>query len=488
MREGCWVDPSLAKTGATVRQVDLDGATVAASFVDAHCHILPAGLDLLKLDLRAASSVEEVLQLVREEHGRMAEGEWLHAVQYDQNKWPGAAHLTRDELDTISAERPILLRHSSGHAAVANSAALRLAGVSEDEPDPPGGAFGRDASGRLDGLLLEHAEERVSGASPGPTPGEMVEAILRAGESMRAFGITAASDMMTGAFSLEEELIAYRQAAERSCPIRLRLYLNWSDVFGKRALAPERLRELCASMEPESCAIRGIKLFADGAIGSATAAIHGSYREQGGSGRLIYPPEELARRVRVADEAGWQVSVHAIGDRAVDVVLDAFEACPEPARHRLEHAMILSDSQIERIAKWGISVCMQPEFLVRFGHAYQAKLEPEVARRLKRFRSVSEAGVPLSFSSDRPIVAGDPWVGIRCATNRPAGFDASENLDFGLAWRAATVGAAQVQGDEGGTFREGSPADFQVFASAPEPSKEIERLGVALAGEFVPLV
>ena len=435
---------------------DHAGRRIVPAFVDSHCHVLPTGLDLLKLHLGPASSKDEVLDLVRERHGDQPEG-WLHAVHYDQNRY--GAHLTRHDLDAVSAERPILLRHVNGHASVANTAALRAAGVDRDTPDPTGGEYLRDADGP-NGVLLEDAHEWVTNAAPGPDLEEMVAAILRAGASMRDLGLDCATDMMTGRFDLPTELEAYRIAAERGCAVDLRLCLQWRPFLGPKAMPREALAPYLEAGNPK---IIGAKLFADGAFGSATAAIYGAYSgaettgkpfspravatgQAGTSGQLIYRPERLNEMVRVAVEAGFPVAIHAIGDYAVDLVLDAFEAAPHPM-HRLEHAMILSDAQIERIARAGLFVTMQPEFLMKLGHVYRRQLGPERTARLKRARGLLDAGVPLSFSSDRPIVAGNPRDGIRTAVDRPEGFDPAENVTWAEAVRAYTVEGSRANGD-----------------------------------------
>ncbi|RYG34627.1 amidohydrolase [bacterium] len=403
-----------------------------APFVDAHCHILPAGLDLLKLNLSSLSTREEVLDAVRDARSR-SEG-WLHAVQYDQTKY-GNVHLTRTDLDAIDAERPILLRHSNGHASVANSAALRAAGVLDDTPDPAGGEFRRDADGRPDGVLLETAHERVTAASPRPTREEMVAAILRAGESMASYGIHAAADMMTGRFDLADEVWAYEEAARRGNPVETRLWVQWAEWYRQDRPDIDLSR------------ISGLKLFADGAIGSATAAMSEPYASDAGNyGTLIYEPDDLRARIRRAAEDGWRVAVHAIGDRASALVLDCFAETPDPTRHRLEHAMLPDAAQIAQMARLGCEVGFQPEFLLRFGHAYRRQLGPERTWRLKPARSLLEAGVKLSFASDRPIVPGNPLDGIATAVDRPEGFDPAENIEEAVARRLYSMDAARAMG------------------------------------------
>lgn len=439
------------------------GAVLLPGFVDAHCHVMPMGLDMLKPDLSACRTRDDVLDAVR---AAAKEGEgWLHLVHYDQNRLEGGRHLSRWELDAACPGRPVLLRHSNGHASVANSAALEAAGVPEDAPDPYGGAYGRGPDGRLDGLLLERAHELATAAMPRPGFDQMVEAVRRAQASMAALGISCASDMLTGRWDLEQEVRAYQSAAAQPGSVRLRLYAIWSQVFGPQGLGSARLRELDQDSDPTRCKVAGVKIFADGAIASATAAIHGAFQTTGQDGQLIYPPERLHHMVKTASDEGWQVAVHAIGDRAVDHVLDAFEATGEPSRHRLEHAMLLSDSQAERIARLGCHVAMQPEFLLRFGEAYSRQLGPDRAARLKRVATLRRLGVPMSLNSDRPIVPGDPWDGIGAAVARPPAFDPGENIGREEAIRLYTEGGAQAIGDNGslGGLKPGMPADIQAY-------------------------
>ena len=328
-----------------------------------------------------------------------------------------------------------------------------------------GGAFGRDADGTLNGLLLEAAHERVWDAVPNPSVSEMADAIMAAGESMAGYGISVACDMQTGRPDLLAELDAYRIALERGCPVDLRLMLQWRAVFGPRA-DQEVIAERVAAFEATGRGrVLGIKIFADGAIGSLTAAIYGAYEghlAQHGtwSGQLMYPPERFNQMVQTAHDAGYPVAVHAIGDYAADLVMDAFAATDEPSRHRIEHIMLMSDSQLDRLAALGCHATMQPEFLHRFGHAYRRNLGPSRTAKLKRFRSALDRGIPLSFSSDRPIVPGNPRDAIRTASQRPEGFAPAESITLTEAIAAHTETAAACMQDDSrfGTLAPGSDA------------------------------
>lgn len=460
-------DPIADAPGAEV--INMRGRTIMPKFIDAHCHILPMGLDLQKLHLSECQTKSDVLDIVRKRHETHPDG-WLMAVHYDQTKFGDAQHLTKHDLDKVSSDRPILLRHVNGHASIANTATLRFANVNRETPNPSGGTYVRDASGELTGVLLEHAHERVTSAAPPATLGQMVQAILAAGEKMAGFNIGTATDMMTGRYDLPLELEAYRIAAASGNKVRVRLCLQWGAVFAKSANRSRVLRgdlnELTQGFDEEMLKVWGLKIFADGAIGSATAAIYGRFTgstpEGETDGQLMYSADRLNEMVRMADEAGFCVATHTIGDRSTDLVMDAYEQTQDPARHRIEHAMILSDAQIERMAKLGSHVTMQPEFLHRFGHAYKHQLGPERASKLKRFRSVLDAGIEMSFNSDSPIVLGDPMIGIETAVNRPAGFDPTENVTREEAIRAYTEMGAIANHDQGlmGTLQAGELADF----------------------------
>jgi len=467
---------SLAPTGIECPEIDLGGKYLLPAFIDPHCHILPTGLDLQRLPLGECGTPEDVLDRLRDRDRELDEGEWLLAIQYDQTRFPQGEHLTRTHLDAVSKTRPILLRHVNGHAGVVNTAGLQLAGVASSTPDPKGGQFVRDASGDLTGVLLEQANEMVQNSIATPTLEQMVDAIMKAGDQMAADGIACASDMMTGRTDIVQELQAYRIAAERGCKVRTRLYLMWATVFGPRALPRLLLEELEHALPKDLCQISGIKIFADGAIGSATAAIYGRYMgstqpesETFTDGQMIYSQERLRQMIRVAHESGHRIAIHSIGDHSTDMVMEAYSELGDASRHRIEHAMILSDDQIESMERLGIHCCMQPEFLIRFGHSYRRQLGPERASRLNRYRSVLEAAIPLSFSSDRPIVSGNPWDGIRAAESRPEGYDQNEKLTRAEALYAYTAMGAVANGEgaEMGWLAPGQYADFQLYDENP---------------------
>jgi predicted amidohydrolase YtcJ len=449
-------------------EVDLEGGWLMPGFVDCHCHIMPSGFDLLRLNLSACDTKESVLEAVREACASTADGEWLLANHYDQNRFPDGEHLIAKEIDAVAPDTPVILRHSSGHACATNSPALNLAGITENSDDPRGGVIMR-ANGRPTGVLLENAIELAYRAAPRPTREEMSNAVVAATKSMSGFGITSAADMMSGHLGLEDELWAYRNAIECGAPLRMRLYVQWSEVF-KNKISAQELQEALRPIPEELLAIRGVKLFADGAIGAGTAAMHEEYLT-GGKGSFIYPPDELERRVLLADRAGYPIAIHSIGDRCTELVLDCYEKCADPSRHRIEHVMVLTDEQIARIKNVGCKVTLQPEFLHSFEQTYKRQLGDDRYLRLKRARSLDAAGVPIGFSSDRPIVPGDPRTGIQMAVNRD-----QEAISFERAVELYTFGAAEVDGDGElfGRLNIRHKADFVLFDNDPsDPNAQV---------------
>ncbi|MDQ2986649.1 MAG: amidohydrolase [Armatimonadota bacterium] len=444
-------------------EIDLEGGWLMPGFVDCHCHIMPTGFDLARLDLSHWDDRRGVLRAVRHYSETIADFRgWFLATHYDQNRFEDGRHLTATEIDEYLSAMPVILRHSSGHACVVNTLALKKAGIDGDTDDPRGGEIVRDDRGNATGVLLENAMELVYRAVPKATKEEMSDAIFAAAKSMSAFGITSAADMMTGHQGLEDEVWAYKNAIQRGAPLRMRLYIQWSEIF-KNKITAQELEEMLRPIPEELLAIRGVKLFADGAIGAGTAAMHEEYTT-GGNGSFIYPPDELERRVRIADKAGFAIAIHSIGDRCTDLVLDCYEKCADPAKHRIEHVMVLSDNQIARIKSLGCKVTLQPEFLGHFETTYRRRLGDERYGVLKRAKSLDSAGVPVGLSSDRPIVPGNPWTGTLSAASRG---DESISVERGV--ELYTFGAAEVDGDGAlfGRLNIRQYADFQVYDRNP---------------------
>lgn len=441
------------------RIVDLGGCLVLPGFVDCHCHVLPLGLDLTRLNLKNTFSREDVFDFLRAYAGGLKDNEWLLAVHYDANRFDDKRDITSDELESVCPGRPVVLRHSSGHACVASKSALRLAGITRASENPEGGVIVRDERGEPTGLLQEDAMGLVYRVVPKPDKYQMRDAIKSAIRSMISYGITCASDMMTGSYGLEEEFWAYEKAIEEVDGFRCRLYIAWEYLFERGVFDKREF--------PDSDFLRvgGVKLYADGAIGAGTAAFY-EPDMMGCEGMLIHEPKELERKILMAEGAGFSVAVHAIGERAVDVVLDALSKTKNPSVHRIEHAMALNENSLRRIAELQVRTVLQPEFLSAFHKTYFSRLKESVARKLIPLRALIDGGARIALSSDRPIVEGNPWTGIYAASHREEyRFDPGENITLEETVRLYTQGGAMANGEEGryGELNAGAFADFQVY-------------------------
>ena len=336
---------------------------------------------------------------------------------------------TRTDLDDVVADRPVLLYRYCGHIAVANSAALALAGVDGDNADPEGGSFDRDPGGLLTGVLRETAIPVVSSALAPLVTGPSDSAVLRALGELRQMGIGS----VTGIVSMGEPLwCGVRDELEVLCRLAPSLPID-VDVLVV-ASTPADLAEAAEMIRHTQGRIRflGWKEFADGSFGGHTAALHEPYADRPdtrGTDRL--DPELVKTMARSSMMLGGSVAIHAIGDRANDRVLDVYEELIEmgadPGRLRVEHASLLSGQAIERMAQLGVTASVQPAFLASESDWLGKRLDEERMSRVYPFRSLLEAGVPVIGGSDSPVEPPDPEIGINAATDRP-GFNPSESL------------------------------------------------------------
>jgi len=491
-----------------VRVIDLDGKSLIPGFNDCHMHILPYGLDLAKADLSPAAgvlSVPSLIKALREWVTANPRSEWALGNRYDQNTFPGAAHPTKWELDAAFPDRPVMLMQTSKHAGTANSVALRLAGITRETPDPDAGEIVRDSNGEATGVLLETAVELVSRLVPIPDKAGLVAAIQRANAELVKAGVTSASDLNTGWLDMRTEIGCYVQAANEGAPVRTTLFPD-TPQFGKPEDVPNRDAFLAdtALRGAESAILGGVrlgaaKLFSDGALTVRTAAMREPYVDGGGVGMLLHPPEELSAYISTAHARGWQVAVHAIGDRAVELVLDCYRDAqsrnPRPgARQRVEHAMLLDQELVRRFKEQEVIPVIQPEFITRLGDAYVLGLGLERASRLNPVATLQRAGISVPFSSDCPIVPGKPLDGIRAAVRRVTRsgrrLGAEEETPAAAALRNYTYWAAYASFDEGeaGTIAPGMRADLTVLSGDPTEDNgldSIEVVATIVGGEVV---
>lgn len=481
-----------------VQRVDLGGQTVVPGFNDCHCHILSFGMNLQRLDVSvdAVRTIEDIKRVVAQRAERAAEGEWVLGRGYDQNALTERRHPTRQDLDHVSHDHPVVLWHTSSHALTCNSRALQLAGITASTAQPAGGEIVRDVHGEPTGVLLEApAMDLVGAALPPPTRQQATEAILAAMQAMARQGITSASDAATGeGEAINPVLAAYRGAlATGRLAGRITLMPRIQYIAPPESDEVRLPGDFDAGDQPDWLQIGATKIFSDGALTTRTAAVFQPFADSADNrGILIWEPPVLAGMIERAHRAGWQIGTHAIGDRAIATVLDGYEhaqkAYPRPhARHRIEHCMLLDETLAARTRQLQIIPTIQPGFISRLGDAYIAALGLERASQLNPMQLFAAFDIPVGFSSDRPVIPGAPLEGIDAALRRatPAGvaLGPQHTISARQAIHNYTAGSAYATHNEGrkGRLRPGMLADFTVLSRNPldTPPEEFSRVRVA---------
>jgi len=459
-RRAAWGQP---ETVALVRGCALPG------LADAHGHVL--GLARARAEVRCAGvrDPEACAALAAERARSLAPGEWVTGRGWDQNLWGGAFPVS-EILDRAVPDHPVVLTRVDGHAAWASGAALARAGIGPATLDPPGGRILRDAGGRPTGVLLDTAMDPLLAVLPRPGPRELEEALLAALRELASLGLTGVHDA-----GVEPDVLdAYaRLAAGNRLPLRVHAMIDGQ-------VGPARLDVELARWrgwrEADRFEVRAVKLYADGALGSRGAALLDDYADEAGNrGLLLLEPAALAERVALVAGAGFQPAIHAIGDRACRLALQAFEAAGPGLRilrPRIEHLQILQPADLPRLARSGVVGSMQPVHATSDAPWVPGRLGQETARLRGAYawRSVAAAGAVLAFGSDFPVEEPDPRAGLHAAEVRRdadgRAFLPEQRLTRIEALTAFTAGPAYAAFAESrrGVIREGFDADLTLFA------------------------
>jgi predicted amidohydrolase YtcJ len=485
--------------GAT-RVVDLRGATVLPGFHDAHNHMIGFGMSLAEVDLRssAAGRLDELYAAVARRAETTGPGDWVVGSGYDQNKL--GAHPHRDALDRAAPGRRVWLRHTSGHMCVVNSLVLSDLGLDtkpKTAADMPGGRVVTDSDGRPTGLLEERAQLLV-GSLVYPYPlAELTEAIGRAAAQYLKEGITSCTEAGIGGGWVAHspaELAAYQAARDQGrLGIRVELMAAGEVLHSLGAHAADGLVAgldlgISTGFGDDWLRLGAVKIFADGSLVGRTAALNEDYAgDGGGRGYLQADAAELQAVIIAAHRSGWQVATHAIGDLAIDVVLDAYERAladypRRDPRHRIEHFAVVQPGQVARAARLGVIAVPQGRFATELGDGMLAAVGPDRHDWLYRQRSLLEAGMVLPGSSDRPVVSGAPLLGIADMVNRRtasgAPFNPGEAITARQALYAYTRGSAYASRQEHvkGSIVPGMLADLVVLSEDPTAVSP-ERIG-----------
>ena len=484
---------------------DLDGATVMPALVDAHLHLEHYALGLQKVDCETGS-LAECIRRVAQRAANTPPGEWVLGHGWNQNTWTQNSALaqggypTAQDLDRAAPARPVYLTAKSLHAAWANHAALQLAQIGADTPDPHGGRIGRDPSGCPNGILFESAMQLVEAHIPPPSEEQSAEAIQNALPSLWRFGLAGGHDFDG------RRCFAALQRLHRQGKLRLRVIkgLPLEDLPHAAAIG------LRGGFGDDWLRLGAVKLFADGALGPRTAAMLQAYQgEADNRGLLLLDAEQLVEYGRLARASGFALAVHAIGDRANHEALNAFAQLQEEARlapgaqpalrHRIEHVQLLHPADAARLASLQVIASMQPLHApsdMRMADRFWG----ERAALAYAWRTQLKHGAALAFGSDAPVESPNPWWGIHAAATRqeangapgPQGWYPEQRLTLLEALQAYTRGAAYAAGMEQiqGRLAAGCLADLVVlntdpFRLAAQELREVKAQRLMIGGEWV---
>ena len=491
--------------GPGTTSIELEGRAVIPGLIDAHAHVFNLGMFLRTVDLVGTTAIEEIATRVREAAAGRPAGEWILGRGWDQNDWAVEEFPTAAAFDAAAPHHPVWLTRVDGHAGWANRRAMELAGITAETPDPEGGRIVRDQAGNPTGVFIDNAEDLIEAAIPAPGPEELRARLAAAEERMVSVGLTGVHDMGTEAE--EVEVLQDWAEAGRLVP-RIVSYLDSSDTTLMSALD-----SIAAAASPEPgdrFRIRGVKFYADGALGSRGAALLEPYSDDPGNvGLLVTPPELLEAGVTRAVGLGLQPAIHAIGDRGNRVALEAIRAAESvnmaTARDadggsttrderaaiapRIEHAQVVALEDIPRFAELGVVASMQPTHATSDMPWAEERVGPARIRGAYAWRTLLTAGARIVAGSDFPVEEPSPLLGVYAAVTRQdgkgmptLGWYPEQRMTLDEAIRAFTAEPAYAVFDEAsrGRLAPGMKADLTVFARPLEAGPRLLEQTIAM--------
>ncbi len=464
------------------RVIRLNGRRVVPGFNDAHVHFTTGGFSLSSVNLRSARDETEMCERIGRFARSQPKGEWILNGEWDQESWPSGRLPSAKLVDEVTPDHPVFVNRVDAHTMLANSAAMRLAGIDKDTPDVPFGRIERYADGTPTGIFIDNAQALVARVIPPPSQERFVVAIRAAQRHAAALGVTSVADMgvIHGDDKTRAALLRAYQTLLRRNELNVRVLLHvplpsWkhlADLGVTSGFGGEKLK------------IGALKSFSDGSLGSRTAWFHEPYADEPGNSGMCGSEwqnlEETYANLRAADAHGLQIAVHAIGDRANSVVLDLVERLVRETgsrdrRIRIEHAQHLVSADVVRFANLGVIASVQPAHFLEDKRLLTARLGTARADTAYAFRSLLDAGAHVAFGSDWWVAPLDPMVAIYAAVTRSP----ARALTVAQAVRCYTAGSAYASFDEAskGTIVPGKLADLAVlsddiFAIAPEEIRE----------------
>lgn len=483
--------------GDNAEVIDLEGRLMLPGFIDAHLHTILGGLSLLRADLSRVTGKEGFREVIKQQLDNQEE-EWLLGGGWHHEYWEPAELPDKSWIDDLTGDTPAYLTRTDFHLALANSAALKLAGITAAAPDPDGGKIMKDpASGEPTGILKDTAMTLVADLIPPPDDQLLEEAALEAFALFNRNGVTSVQDIT------DPRHLRIFQRLEKEKKITCRIFCRQQMRYSEHYIASD----IEAGFGSKFVRTGGVKAFADGSLGSSTALFFEPYADDPSTAGLAMDQLSDGRIRRWSldcDKNGLQISIHAIGEKANKELLDILEALeekngPRDRRFRLEHAQHIRPEEVERCSKLQAIVSAQPTHLRDDGHWIEKKIGKERLRNSYPFRSLLEKGVHLSFGTDWPVTSINPLITIHSAVTReigkdspPDGFIPEEKISVEEAVLACTIDAAYAayEEDEKGSIEAGKLADFvvldrDIFTIPAETIKNTKVARTILGGETV---
>ena len=461
---------------------------IVPGFYDAHVHLVGAGLGLARVQLKDAADAAEFAKRLREFDARLPRDRWLLGGRWDHDRTFGGELPTAAQLDAIVPHRPVFLHRYDGHSGVANSQALKLANITAETPNPPGGEIVRGPDGRTPtGVLRNNAKALVEKLIPPPDAEEIAEALTAAMQEVRAAGVTSVEDMDGSSPSVRRRHFALLQQFERQDRLTCRVSLRWplSDHAELSRLG------VTFPFGSDFVRIGGLKGYADGSLGSSSARMFAPYvHEPSQRGVWVTPPGRMETLIEEADASGLNITVHCIGDEANAVLLDLYAGAavknrPRDRRFRIEHAQILRREDYSRFAAGKVIASMQPYHIIDDGRWAEGRIGRERCAAGYACRPLPDAGAVLASVSDWPVAPLRPLQGIGAAVHRrtldgahPLGWIPEQKITVAEALRAYTWGSAFAAGVERvqGTLAPGFLADFVLLDRNVLDPSEVDRI------------
>lgn len=488
--------------GPSTKVIDLEGKTVIPGLNDGHLHFPSMGINLLQVD-GFNKPKDDILNLVKQEAAKRKPGEWILGRGWNHELWPDKKFPTKQELDAVAPNNPVMMERVDGHSIWVNSKALEIGGISKSTPDPQGGEILKDAEGEPTGMLIDTAGEPIMAKVPAYDSQRVQEGLIKAQEELFLNGITSATDAGTHLDNINDMKELYKKDV-------LKVRMNVMVANGEGGSTGKSL-EYYYKNGPEKglfgdrLTVASLKLVGDGSLGSRSAALLKDYSDRPGhKGNYRFTDEELYRLVKEARKYGWQVATHAIGDGSILQAINTYEKVlkEEPlADHRwkIEHFQIANADEIKRIAELGILPSMQPTHATSDKNMAEDRVGPERIKYAYAWRKTIDAGSHIVGGSDAPVELVNPFHGIYAAVTRmdregnpKGGWYPEEKMTREEAMRSFTIWAAEGSFEEKikGSLEVGKLADFividkDIMKCPEEEIKDIAVLTTVVGGEVV---